>query len=64
MTAAFTPAALSAVHRHSGGAARRINRLCDLGLLLGFAAEADMVDVRQIESAAEECAVTYRRRAA
>ena len=60
----FTPAALSAVHRHSGGAARRINRLCDLGLLLGFAAEADMVDVRQIESAAEECAVTYRRRAA
>jgi len=60
----FTPAALSALHHHSGGAFRRINRLCDLGLLLGFAEEAGLVDARQIEAAAAECAVTYRRRAA
>jgi type II secretory pathway predicted ATPase ExeA len=33
------PAALEIIHELSGGAPRRINRLCDLALLVGFAEE-------------------------
>ncbi len=60
----FTPEALAAVQDHSGGIPRRINRLCDLALLLGFAEEADLVTARQIEAAAQECSGIHRRRAA
>lgn len=60
----FTPEALSAVHDHSGGIPRRINRLCDLALLLGFAEEAEVVTARHIEAASQECSGIHRRRAA
>lgn len=60
----FTPEALFAVQEHSGGNPRRINRLCDLALLLGFAEEAGMVTHRHIEAAAQECLGIHRRRAA
>lgn len=35
----FTPGAVEAVHRHSGGVPRVINVICDNALLTGFAAE-------------------------
>jgi general secretion pathway protein A len=60
----FTPEALAAVHDHSGGIPRRINRLCDLALLLGVAEEAELVTARQVAAAAEECSGIHRRRAA
>ncbi|MFN9374675.1 MAG: ExeA family protein [Planctomycetaceae bacterium] len=60
----FTPEALAAVYDHSGGIPRRINRLCDLALLLGFAEESEVVTARHIETAAHECSGIHRRRAA
>lgn len=50
----FDAAALEAVHHFSLGVPRRINRLCDLALLVGFAEERDMVGCHQIETIAEE----------
>ncbi len=35
----FLPSSLETIHELSGGAPRRINRLCDLALLVGFAEE-------------------------
>lgn len=60
----FTPEALVAVHDHSAGIPRRINRLCDLALLLGFAEEVEQVTARHVEAASQECAGIHRRRAA
>lgn len=62
--ALFTPEALTLLQEHSGGNPRRINRLCDLALLLGFAEEAGMVTHRHVEAAAQECLGIHRRRAA
>lgn len=50
----FDEGALEAVHRLSLGVPRRINRLCDLALLIGFAEERDAIDSRQIEAVSEE----------
>jgi general secretion pathway protein A len=41
--AVFDPDALERVHCMSGGVPRRINRICDLALLIGFAEELDRV---------------------
>jgi len=41
---AFSTAALELVASLSGGVPRRINRLCDMALLIGFAERADAVD--------------------
>ncbi|MGM0490716.1 MAG: ExeA family protein [Planctomycetota bacterium] len=46
--------ALEAVHRLSLGIPRRINRLCDLALLIGFAEERSMINSQQIEAVSEE----------
>ncbi len=40
----FTDEALSAIHTASGGIPRRINRLCELSLLNGFAVKSDLID--------------------
>lgn len=50
----FRDDALAAVHRISHGNPRRINRLCDLALLIGFAEEHATLGAPQIEAVAEE----------
>jgi type II secretory pathway predicted ATPase ExeA len=50
----FTAAALEAVHRHSQGIPRKINRLCDLALLVGFAEDRRSLEAEQVEAVAEE----------
>jgi len=53
-SAIFTPDALEAAHQLSGGYARRINRLADLALLIGFAEERQEITAAQVEAVAEE----------
>ncbi len=50
----FDGSALEAVHHLSLGVPRRINRLCDLALLIGFAEERTTIGRAQIEAVAEE----------
>lgn len=50
----FTSAALEAVHRLSHGLPRRVNRLCDLALLIAFADEETSIDASHIEAVAQE----------
>ena len=50
----FDGGALEAVHHLSQGIPRRINRLCDLALLIGFAEERTDIGRAQIEAVAEE----------
>jgi type II secretory pathway predicted ATPase ExeA len=52
--AIFEPDALEAIHRVAYGIPRRINRLCDLALLVGFAEEQPTIDADRITSVAEE----------
>lgn len=54
--ALFTPRALSAVHRVSGGIPRRINIVCDRALLGAFADGARRVDAALVRRAAREVA--------
>lgn len=53
----FTTSALEALHDASRGVPRRINRLADLALLVGFAEELNVVGPAQIESVADELLV-------
>jgi general secretion pathway protein A len=50
----FDSSALEAVHHLSLGVPRRINRLCDLAMLIGFAEERACLGCAQIEAIAEE----------
>jgi general secretion pathway protein A len=50
----FEPAAMQPLHELSGGVPRRINRLCDLALLVGFADESQSISAEQVEAVAEE----------
>jgi general secretion pathway protein A len=50
----FAPEALEAVHRLTLGIPRRINRLCDLALLIGFADEQRVIGDSHIEAIASE----------
>lgn len=52
----FDTEALSTLHRLSGGIARRINRLCDLALLIGFAEEQPAISSAHLEAISEELA--------
>lgn len=52
--AIFGPSALDAIFELSGGVPRRINRLCDLALLVGFADVLSELTAADIESVAEE----------
>lgn len=52
--AVFTSEAMDAIHELSGGVARRINRLCELALLVGYAEQRESIDVEQIEGVSEE----------
>ena len=55
----FDDSALKAIHTLSQGIPRRINRLCDLALLVGFADEHSVITAEQIESVSDEL-VTVR----
>ena len=50
----FTDDALHALHELSAGIPRRINRLADLALLIGFAEQRESITAEQIESVCEE----------
>jgi MSHA biogenesis protein MshM len=50
----FSPAALRVIHELSNGLPRRINRLCDFALLVGFAEDLRLIDAEQIEGVSAE----------
>ncbi len=50
----FTNEAMDTIHHLSGGVPRRINRLCELALLVGYAEQRESIDVEQVEGVAEE----------
>ncbi|HYB52633.1 MAG TPA: AAA family ATPase, partial [Thermoanaerobaculia bacterium] len=50
----FTPWAIWAIHRYSGGVPRLINAICDKALLYGFVNGTDSLTARRIRQAARE----------
>jgi type II secretory pathway predicted ATPase ExeA len=50
----FEPQALEVLHQLTHGLARRINRLCDLALLIGFAEERRTISAAQLEAVSQE----------
>lgn len=50
----FEPAALETLHELTQGAPRRINRLCDLALLVGYAEERRTITAEQFEAVSED----------
>jgi general secretion pathway protein A len=50
----FSTAALAAVHQLTGGVARRINRLCDLALVVGFANGARAIEPHDLHAVHDE----------
>jgi general secretion pathway protein A len=46
----FDPATIKAIHKFSGGIPRRINTLCDLIFLSGFAKKVKVIDEKLVES--------------
>ena len=51
---AFTPWALRAIHRYSGGIPRLINAVCDTALLAGYVAGDDQLTGRHVRRAVRE----------
>lgn len=52
----FLPDALAALHEITRGNPRRVNRLCDLSLLIGYAEEQSAIAAAQIDAVAGELA--------
>jgi general secretion pathway protein A len=50
----FTAEALTTLHQLTAGNPRRINRLCDLALLVGFAEEQVRINAPQVEAVCNE----------
>ncbi len=50
----FDALALEAIHHLTLGVPRRVNRLCDLALLIGFAEERSSIGREQIEAVSDE----------
>jgi len=50
----FATDALQTAHQLSGGIPRQLNRLCDLALVVGFAAREHTIDAAQLHSVNEE----------
>jgi general secretion pathway protein A len=50
----FDASAAEAVHALTRGTPRRINRLCDLALMVGYAEERQTITAEQVEAVAEE----------
>lgn len=53
-TPIFDASAVEALHHLSDGVPRRINRLCDLALLIGFAEDRTVLAAEQIEAVGQE----------
>jgi general secretion pathway protein A len=53
----FTEEAVTAVHQLAAGTARRINRLCDLALLVGYASQCDVIDAPQVQAVSDDLVV-------
>jgi general secretion pathway protein A len=53
----FDPSAIPSLHQLTHGLARRINRLCDLALLMGYAEQRRSVGADQLEAVSEELLV-------
>lgn len=50
----FTPEALDVIYRYSGGTPRKINNICDMGLLMGFGKEKVSIDGEFMDSIAQD----------
>ena len=50
----FAPEALQTAHQLSGGIPRQLNRLCDLALVVGFAARQHTIDASQLHAVSDE----------
>ena len=50
----FLPDAISAIVELSGGNPRRINRLCDMALLVGYADQIEAISAKEVEGLAAE----------
>lgn len=50
----FMGDAYDVIHERSGGLPRRINRVCDLALLVGYADDLPRIDANHIDAVAEE----------
>jgi general secretion pathway protein A len=50
----FTGEALTTVHELTGGNPRKVNRICDLALLIGYAEEQVRINAPQIEAVSNE----------
>lgn len=50
----FAPDALETAHQLTGGIPRQLNRLCDLALVVGFAAHQHTIDAAQLHSVSDE----------
>jgi general secretion pathway protein A len=53
----FDASALAAVHAITQGVPRRINRLCSLAMMVGYAEERSLISAAQIEAVAEDLLV-------
>ncbi len=53
-TPIFDDNAIERIHHCTGGLPRRINRLCDFALLVGFADQLEQIAVEQVDAVAEE----------
>jgi general secretion pathway protein A len=53
----FTPAAIDAIHHLAQGIPRRINRLCDLAMMVGYAEDLTCIDEVNIDNVQKELAV-------
>jgi general secretion pathway protein A len=60
----FTTGAVQLIHDLSGGVPRRINRLCDLSLLMGFANNREHIDESLLWTAQREIRVLSSTRTA
>jgi general secretion pathway protein A len=50
----FADSSMDAIHQLSGGVPRRINRLCELALLIGYAEQRETIEVDQIDAVSDE----------
>jgi general secretion pathway protein A len=55
-TELFNASAAEAVHALTHGTPRRINRICDLALLVGYAEERQSITAEHVEAVADELA--------
>jgi len=55
----FTEGALETIQHHSSGIPRRINRLCDMSLMIGYAQDLQQIDEAVVHLAQQEIAFRF-----